>query len=131
MADNMDKYIIDNIKLSACRHCGGEAELYTHHDVINDEDIAFIMCKKCGIQTREVDISIRFDSPFSIQDQCKWTPLKDIIKEWNANEPMERIEKQLEKEREYYYLNDDIFDGWEVDAVDRCIDIVRKGGVNE
>ena len=81
MADNMDKYIIDNIKLSACRHCGGEAELYTHHDVINDEDIAFIMCKKCGIQTREVDISIRFDSPFSIQDQCKWTPLKDIIKE--------------------------------------------------
>lgn len=86
-------------RLLRCPFCGGEAEL--KHNILWD----WIQCKNCGAMIQE--------------RHCKET----AIKAWNIRKPTEQIVEQLEKYRAFED-NDSI----DRQIIDRCIEIVKKGG---
>lgn len=60
-------------------------------------------------------------------DEILFQVVDEIEKQPTAYD-VEKVEEKLQKKREYYYLNDDVYDPIAVDALDYAIDEVRKGG---
>ena len=112
---------MSEIKLLPCPFCGGKAEIreidydpewyqtYNDPDSGGDAPVYVISCKSC-----EAGIKYKYKE-------------SEAIQAWNNRKPIEDMVEQLEEKREYYYLNDDVYDSVADDALDFAIDIVRGG----
>lgn len=69
---------MNNIKLRDCPCCGQLAEICQHKDFLTGTVTAYIQCTNCGIQTKEVKLSIM------IGEECPpYNPIEVLVKCWN------------------------------------------------
>ena len=121
-------------ELKCCPFCGGEVKAYA-----DNYNKVMISCDNCNMY-----FGIELEIGCKLKDGWKATyySKEEAVNAWNTRKPIDRIVEQLEKEKEIHteHYNISLYKDYpdvkqryeQIQLViDKDIEIVRKGGVND